>query len=354
MKFCPKCQTKFDEEIIRFCTQDGSPLVEENPSFIAMPSQASFNVEEIDDIGEDTVITRNRPTSPPAQQPTTQYEEPTQRVIIPIGEDRKQSVKPLEHPQTHVPPIKKSNTPLVVFLTIFGTVAILGVVGGAWWLLQGQTAVPANNNLNTNFNVADNSNSGVNYNSSLPDFNINSSVNGNFNTNTNVNAANTPTKTPTPTPTKTPTPKPSPTVSTNTNVNSNTVVNGSQTNSNINSNRVIIIGPTPAATPKPVQSPTVTPVPSNVNVGVMNSRARELRKPAYPPIAKQMGASGQVVVQVSIDENGNVVAAKAVSGHMLLRAPAEAAARQSAFNPVKVGDKAIRANGTIVYNFINQ
>jgi protein TonB len=86
----------------------------------------------------------------------------------------------------------------------------------------------------------------------------------------------------------------------------------------------------------------------------MNSRARELRKPAYPPIAKQMGASGQVIVQVSIDEDGNVIAAKAISGHALLRTPAEAAARQSSFNPVRVGDRAIRANGTIVYNFINQ
>ncbi len=352
MKFCPKCQTKFDEEIIRFCTQDGSPLVEENPSFIAMPSQASFNVEEIDDIGEDTIITRNRPTSQP-QQPDTQYEVPAQRVIIPIGEDKKQSVKPLETPQTHVPPIRKSNTPLVVFLTIFGTVVILGVAGGAWWLFQGQGTAVANNNLNTNFNVADNTNSGVNYNSSLTDFNINSSINSNFNTNSNVNTSNVNVKTPTPTPTKTPTPKPTQTPNTNANVNSNTVVNSSQTNSNINTNRVIIIGPTPPATPKPNPSPTATSVPTNVNVGVMNSRARELRKPAYPPIAKQMGASGQVVVQVSIDENGNVVAAKAVSGHMLLRAPAEAAARQSAFNPVKVGDKAIRANGTIVYNFIN-
>ena len=85
----------------------------------------------------------------------------------------------------------------------------------------------------------------------------------------------------------------------------------------------------------------------------MNSRAKNLRRPAYPPVAKQMGASGQVVVQVSIDEQGNVVAAKALSGHALLRTPAEAAARQSSFNPVKVGDKTIRATGTVVYNFIN-
>jgi outer membrane biosynthesis protein TonB len=67
-----------------------------------------------------------------------------------------------------------------------------------------------------------------------------------------------------------------------------------------------------------------------------------------------MGASGKVEVQVSIDEGGNVIMARAISGHPLLRIPAEAAARQSSFYPVKMGDKNVRANGTVVYNFINQ
>ena len=70
MKFCPKCQLKYDEDIIRFCTKDGTPLVDENPSFTAMPSQSS-----IDDIGEETLITRNRPTIPPTPV-SSQSEEP--------------------------------------------------------------------------------------------------------------------------------------------------------------------------------------------------------------------------------------------------------------------------------------
>ena len=86
----------------------------------------------------------------------------------------------------------------------------------------------------------------------------------------------------------------------------------------------------------------------------MNSRATSLQKPAYPSAARQMGAAGQVMVAVAVDENGNVVSARAVSGHPLLRAPAEVAARQSRFNPVRLGDRNVRANGTLVYNFINQ
>lgn len=351
MKICPKCQTKYDEEIIRFCTKDGAPLVDDNPSFTAMPSQSS-----IDDIGEETLITRNRPVIPPPIPASLQSEEPTQRVIIPIGEDKKQAVRPLENPPYQQKSPRKSNIALVVLLTIFGTVALLAGGVGVWWALSSSGSSVANTNTNINTN---NSNIPVNYNTTIPDFGINSNTNVNTNANTNTNVNTITNANLKPTPTKTPTPKPSPTVDSNANTNLNintTIINITPANSNSSgNNKTTTPTPTPASntSPKPSSSPTKPP-PSNVNVGVMNSRARELRKPAYPPIAKQMGASGQVVVQVSIDEEGNVIAAKAVSGHQLLRLPAEAAARQSSFNPVKVGDRAIRANGTIVYNFINQ
>jgi TonB family protein len=327
MKFCPKCQTKYDETIIRFCTKDGSPLVDENPSFTAMPSQSSY-----DDIGEETMITRNRVIVPPLPPPSN-FEEPSQRVVIPIGDDKKQAVRPIESPQ-YQQPARKSNTALVVLLTIFGTVILLAGGVGAWWFLSGLGNSTANTNSNANSNT-----------------NVNTNANSNVNTNANANLK--------PSPTKTPTPKPS-NVNTNANVNTNTnanttIINITPANSNTPSNtKPNTPTATPTAAPKPSESPTKPTPPSNVNIGVMNSRAKELRKPAYPPIAKQMGASGQVIVQVSIDEDGHVVTAKAVSGHALLRTPAEAAARQSSFNPVRVGEKAIRANGTIVYNFINQ
>jgi hypothetical protein len=99
----------------------------------------------------------------------------------------------------------------------------------------------------------------------------------------------------------------------------------------------------------------VLPTPTNpVNVGVMNSRARSLTKPAYPSAAKKAGVAGRVEIQILIDEEGNVLEAKAISGPSVLRSPALSAALQSTFNPVKVGDKPVRAFGTIIYNFINQ
>jgi len=347
MKFCPKCQTKYDEEIIKFCTKDGMPLAENNPVFTAMPSQSS-----IDDIGEETLITRNRPSVPPPAPSIEEPEESSARVVISIGEDKKQAVRPLEKSGYQSAPPSKSNTGLVVFLTIFGTVMVLAVAVGGWWFLSG-SGTASNSNSKVNSNLASNSsNTGVNYNSNLPDFNIgNSNTNANTNINANANLK--------PSPTKTPTPKPA-NANTNTNanvsvnLNSNTIINISPANVSPTNNSTAT--PTPPGTPKPSPTPTKTPAntqPANVNLGVMNSRASSLAKPSYPPVAKQMGASGQVVVQILVDESGKVVSARAVSGHNLLRSSAENAARQSKFNPIKIDDRPVRANGTVVYNFIN-
>ena len=73
-----------------------------------------------------------------------------------------------------------------------------------------------------------------------------------------------------------------------------------------------------------------------------------LPRPIYPPMAKQIGASGEVRVQVAVDASGNVVSARAISGHPLLRSAAESAARQS-----KMRMDAANSTGQIVYNFRN-
>jgi len=53
----------------------------------------------------------------------------------------------------------------------------------------------------------------------------------------------------------------------------------------------------------------------------MNGKAVHLVQPAYPPIARQAHASGTVVVQVLIDEQGNVTSAHAVSDMPCCRHP---------------------------------
>src|SRR5215813_14472957 len=104
--------------------------------------------------------------------------------------------------------------------------------------------------------------------------------------------------------------------------------------------------PPPAATPTPPRAP--------ISGGVLNGKAISLPKPAYPPIARAAHAAGTVVVQVLIDENGNVIAAHAVSGHPLLQGAAVGAARSAKFSPTKLSGQPVKVTGVIQYNFVAQ
>ncbi|MEO5858067.1 MAG: energy transducer TonB [Pyrinomonadaceae bacterium] len=74
-------------------------------------------------------------------------------------------------------------------------------------------------------------------------------------------------------------------------------------------------------------------------------------KPPYPPTALAVRASGAVSVQVTIDEHGKVISAKAASGHILLRQAAEQAAWKARFTPTKLSNVPVKVTGVIVYNF---
>jgi protein TonB len=104
----------------------------------------------------------------------------------------------------------------------------------------------------------------------------------------------------------------------------------------------------------PPPEPKATPPRAPISGGVLNGKALSLPKPPYPQIAKAAHASGTVVVQVLIDENGNVVSARAVSGHPLLQAVAVAAARGARFSPTKLSGQPVKVTGVIQYNFVAQ
>lgn len=104
----------------------------------------------------------------------------------------------------------------------------------------------------------------------------------------------------------------------------------------------------------PPPEPKPTPPRAPISGGVLNGKAVRLVQPSYPAIARQAHASGTVVVQVLIDENGNVISAHAVSGHPLLQAVAVAAARASKFSPTKLSGQPVKVNGVIQYNFVAQ
>ncbi len=94
--------------------------------------------------------------------------------------------------------------------------------------------------------------------------------------------------------------------------------------------------------------------PKAISGGVLNGKAISLPNPEFPAIARQAHASGGVTVQITIDEEGNVIAAKAVAGHPLLQAAAVSAARQAKFTPTKLAGQPVKVQGVLVYDFAAQ
>jgi len=113
--------------------------------------------------------------------------------------------------------------------------------------------------------------------------------------------------------------------------------------------------PTNENTTKPAVEPETAPPPPPParpkSIGVANGYATYLPKPTYPAPALAMGLTGKVDVQITIDETGKVISAKAASGHVLLRNAAENAAWKAKFTPTLLSKVPVKVTGVIVYNF---
>jgi protein TonB len=97
------------------------------------------------------------------------------------------------------------------------------------------------------------------------------------------------------------------------------------------------------------------PTPKTISKGVITGLALALPKPAYPPIARKLGIQGTVAVQVLIDETGQIISAKAISGSPFLADAAQKAAFQARFSPTRLSDQPVKVSGVITYNFaLNQ
>jgi TonB family protein len=86
------------------------------------------------------------------------------------------------------------------------------------------------------------------------------------------------------------------------------------------------------------------PNPGEITGAVLNDKAVNLPKPDYPSAARAVRAGGEVKVKIEVDGKGNVLSAKAVSGHPLLHASAESAARAAKFNPAA-------RTGILIFNY---
>ena len=104
--------------------------------------------------------------------------------------------------------------------------------------------------------------------------------------------------------------------------------------------------------------PPSTEEESSTPTNLVRKTTRELEravkkcvKPGYPPMAKVARIGGEVKVEIVVDEEGNVVSARAVSGHPLLKDAAVQAANRWKFEPFIMNGNPSKVGGTIKLTF---
>jgi TonB family protein len=328
MKFCPQCRAQFEDDM-NFCLQDGTPLIEEEQ--LTNPTE-SFS--------ESTLIRPVPPNIPPTLPPTQGYFNPANppAPAQPVQPTEAFGNQPTAAQRNETTPVLSSFTVDsqgtrgrggLIAAAFAGILLLLGTaIGGVWWFSKGDkpadVALANTNNQNSVPPANKTSDSGFSNGSNTAPLSNQTETNVRSTSNTN-------TKLSTPSPTETPKPTPA---------------------KEIEDKQTPFPGTPEKELSEETQPTSSKAVPKTISGGVVNGKATNLVKPAYPPAARAVNASGAVNVQVTIDEQGNVISASAVSGHPLLRASAVSAARASKFSPTILSGQAVKVTGVIVYNFV--
>jgi TonB family protein len=118
-------------------------------------------------------------------------------------------------------------------------------------------------------------------------------------------------------------------------------------------------------TPKAIQptqsvqkGSTAAPQEAPPQPGIIHESGKALQStainrvtPTYPPLAKAARISGAVVVEVTVDEQGNVISAQVLSGHPLLKDAAIQAVRGWKYAPAERSGVPLKVIGPITFNF---
>jgi periplasmic protein TonB len=104
----------------------------------------------------------------------------------------------------------------------------------------------------------------------------------------------------------------------------------------------------PAATPEVAEGPKK---PVRVGGDVKPPRLLSGPPPVYPILAKQSHIQGTVIIEAIIDEHGNVIEARAISGPPLLISAAIKAVSQRKYEPTVLDGEAMPVDLTVEVNF---
>ncbi|MCI0662809.1 MAG: energy transducer TonB [Acidobacteria bacterium] len=109
--------------------------------------------------------------------------------------------------------------------------------------------------------------------------------------------------------------------------------------------------PASANESKEPPAPSALYKPTRISEGLLLAIAITRVMPVFPANARKMLASGPVDVQITISEEGRVIEAKAIRGHLALRSAAAEAARNWVFKPAVLNGKPVKIESTLTFIF---
>lgn len=91
---------------------------------------------------------------------------------------------------------------------------------------------------------------------------------------------------------------------------------------------------------------------TDIDDEIVLGEALNLSKPIFPSFTGKIGNNRSVLVEIVIDEDGNVLSAEAISGHPMLKAMSVAAARHSKFSQTTISGVPVKAKALLTYEYI--
>jgi ketosteroid isomerase-like protein len=140
MKVCPTCQSRYTDDTLLYCLQDGSALVNDesrNP-----PPTVAYT-------GELETVVKNR------QADTSQYSQESQPRARQTGGAADYQPQP-----------KSSNTALILIVTLLAMILVFGAIGIGAWLYFSKGKPEIAQNTNVNLSTPENTRTNTNVNSS--------------------------------------------------------------------------------------------------------------------------------------------------------------------------------------------
>jgi protein TonB len=107
----------------------------------------------------------------------------------------------------------------------------------------------------------------------------------------------------------------------------------------------------PLPPPSSLAPASAAPAPVSAPKTVTDAKLISAARLTYPPTAKQSNVQGTVTLSATVDENGRVVSARALSGPLLLRQAAVDSVKQWKYSPALIDGKPAPSQVTVNVDF---